>query len=112
MGRRRRTSAPMPVLTATLGDALMLERGALRVEIVQHPFAIDVRRGGRRLVRGLGVWAVEGEMQDLFIQFTEGVVAREDLGLPERVVAASIAEPLADGVEIAVRLEGGRAGRL
>src|ERR1044072_6955768 len=102
----------MPVLTAMLAGALVLERGPLRVEIVPRPFAIDVRRAGRRLVRGLGVWAVEGEVHELFIQFTEGVVAREELGLPERVVAASVAEPLADGAEIAVRLEGGRAGQL
>ena len=47
----------MPVTTATLGGALVLERGALRVEIDQHPFAIHVRRDGRRLIRGLGVWA-------------------------------------------------------
>src|SRR5436190_2084704 len=102
----------MPVQTATLAGALVLERGALRVEIVQRPFAVHVRRAGRRLIRGLGVWAVEGEVNDLFIQFIEGVVPREELGLPERVVAASVAEPLADGAEIVVRLEGGRSGRL
>ncbi|MEA2137190.1 MAG: alpha-D-xyloside xylohydrolase, partial [Solirubrobacteraceae bacterium] len=102
----------MPVTTATVAGALVFERGALRVEIAQHPFAVHVRRGGRRLIRGLGVWAVDGEVHDQFIQFTEGVIAREDLGLPERVVAASVAEPLADGALLAVRLEGGRAGRL
>ncbi len=102
----------MPVTTATVADALVLQRGALRVEIAQHPFAIDVRRDGRRLIRRLGVWAVDGEIRDQFIQLTEGVMAREELGLPERVVAASVAEPLADGVLLALRLEGGRAGRL
>jgi alpha-glucosidase (family GH31 glycosyl hydrolase) len=102
----------MPVHTATLAGALVLERGPLRVEISLRPLRIDVRRGGRRLVRGLGVWAIEGEIHDQFIQFTEGVVAREELGLPERIVAASIADPLADGAELAIRCEGGRAGRL
>src|ERR1044072_6241706 len=102
----------MPVSTATLAGALVLERGPLHVEIVLRPFAIGVRRGGRRLVRGLGVWAVEGEVEDQFIQFTEGVVAREDLALPERVVAASIADLLADGADIALRFEGERSGRL
>jgi len=100
----------MPVHTATLGGALKLERGAIEVEIALRPFAIHVRRGGRRLVRGLGVWAVEGSIHDQFIQFTEGVIPREELGLPERVVSASVAERLADGVEIVVRLEGGRSG--
>ena len=33
---------------ATLAGALVLERGALRVEIALRPFAIDVRRDGRR----------------------------------------------------------------
>ncbi|MEY2442262.1 MAG: alpha-D-xyloside xylohydrolase, partial [bacterium] len=102
----------MGVITATLGDAYVLERGTLRVEIAQRPFAIDVRRDGRRLIRGLSVWGVEGEVHDQFIQFTEGVIAREELGLPERVVAASVSEQLADGLEIAVRCEGGRTGRL
>jgi alpha-glucosidase (family GH31 glycosyl hydrolase) len=102
----------MSVKTATVAGALTFERGAVRVEIAQHPFAVHVRRGGRRLIRGLGVWAVEGAVHDQFIQFTEGVMAREELGLPERVVAASVAEPLADGVELAIQFEGGRAGRL
>jgi len=102
----------MPVTTATVADALVLDRGALRVEIAQHPFAVHVRRDGRRLIRGLGAWAVEGEICDQFIQFTEGVMAREELGLPERIVAASLAEPLADGVELVVHCEGGRTGRL
>ncbi len=106
------SSLSMPVNSAALADALILERGTLSVEIALQPFAVSVRGSGRRLVRGLGVWAVQGEVQDQFIQFTEGVIAREDLGLPERVVAASITEQLADGAEIAVRLQGGRAGRL
>ncbi|MEJ7797747.1 MAG: TIM-barrel domain-containing protein [Solirubrobacteraceae bacterium] len=102
----------MPVTTATLADALVLDRGTLRVEIARHPFAVCVRRDGRRLIRALGAWAVEGEVHDQFIQFTEGVIAREELGLPERVVAASVAERLADGVELVVAFEGGRVGRL
>ncbi|MDX6683651.1 MAG: alpha-D-xyloside xylohydrolase [Solirubrobacteraceae bacterium] len=102
----------MPVTTATVAGAFVLEREALRVEISQRPFAVDVRRDGRRLIRGLGVWAADGEVHDQFIQFTEGVIAREELALPERVVAASVAEPLADGVLLAVRCEGGRTGRL
>ncbi|MEA2220248.1 MAG: alpha-D-xyloside xylohydrolase [Solirubrobacteraceae bacterium] len=102
----------MPVTSESVAGALVLTRGALRVEICRHPFAVHVRRGGRRLIRSLGVWAVDGEVEDQFIQFTEGVIAREALELPERVVAASVAEPLADGALLAVRFEGGRAARL
>jgi len=101
----------MPVSTATLVDGLVLERGPLRVEIAQHPFSIHVRRDGRRLVRSLGLFAVEGEVEDQFIQFTEGVIPGEALDLPERVVAVSVAEPLADGVQLAVRCEGERERR-
>ena len=101
----------MPVSTATVLDGLVLERGPLRVEIAQHPFCIHVRRDGRRLVRALGLFAVEGEVQDQFIQFTEGVIAAEQLDLPERVVAVSMAEPLADGAQLAVRCEGERERR-
>ncbi|MGH2841119.1 MAG: glycoside hydrolase family 31 protein, partial [Solirubrobacteraceae bacterium] len=102
----------MPVCTATVLDGLVLERGAVRVEITHHPFAIHVRRGGRRLIRALGLFGIDGEISDQFIQFTEGVIAREELDLPERVVAVSVSEPLADGTELAVRCDGGRRGRL
>ena len=102
----------MPVQTATVADALVLERGALRVEIARRPFAIDVRRDGRRLLRGFGIWCAEGEVRDQFIGFTEGVIAAEELDVPERAVSASLAEPLADGAELALRFAGGRRGRL
>ncbi|MDX6691891.1 MAG: alpha-D-xyloside xylohydrolase [Solirubrobacteraceae bacterium] len=102
----------MTVSTATVLDGLVFERGAVRVEIVHHPFSIHVRRGGRRLIRALGLFGIDGEIEDMFIQFTEGVIAGEDLGLPERVVSAGVAETLADGTELTVRCEGGRRGRL
>ncbi|MFP5380313.1 MAG: hypothetical protein ACLGHP_11305, partial [Vicinamibacteria bacterium] len=102
----------MPVRAATVADALVLERARLRVEIARRPFAIDVRRDGRRLVRGLGIWCADGAIEDQFIQFTEGVIAAESLEVPERVGSASVAEPLADGLELALRFEGGRGGRL
>jgi alpha-glucosidase (family GH31 glycosyl hydrolase) len=84
------------------------------VEITRHPFAIDVRRDGRRLVRGLGLWAADGTIGDQFIELTEGVIASEQHELPERVVGVTVAEPLADGIELAVRCggEGDRRGRL
>ncbi|MFP5364504.1 MAG: glycoside hydrolase family 31 protein [Thermoleophilia bacterium] len=102
----------MPVDTAALTDGLVLSRGALRVEIARRPFAIDVRRDDRRLVRGLGIWCADGEIADQFVQFTEGVIAGEQLEIPERVASATLAEPLADGAELALRFAGGRRGRL
>jgi len=102
----------MPVSTAAVLDGLVLQRGAVRVEIEQHPFAIHVRRDERRLIRALGLFGVDGEIEDQFIQFTEGVIAGEELELPERVVAVSLSEALADGAELAVRCDGGRRGRL
>ena len=98
--------------TATLPDGLVLSRAALRVEIARRPFAIDVRREGRRLIRGLGIWCADGEIADQFIRFTEGVKARERLELPERVVSATPAEALADGAELALRFDSGRRGSL
>ncbi len=102
----------MPVSTEAVDDALVLSRGALRVDVTRHPFAITVRRAGRRLIRGLGIWCATGEIGDQFIRFTEGVVASEQLEVPERVVAASLAEPLADGAVLALRFAGGRRGTL
>jgi len=102
----------MPVSTATVPDGLVLERGAVRVELTERPFAIGVRRDGRRLIRALGACGIEGEISDRFIRLTEGVVAREALELPERVVAVSVAERLADGAELALRCDGGRRGLL
>ena len=104
-------SAP-PVHTATVHDGLVLAGGPLTVEISRRPFAIDVRRDGRRLIRGFGIWCADGEVGDQFIQFTEGVIASEELEIPERVVSATLAEPLADGAELALRFDGGRGGRL
>ena len=102
----------MPVDTAAVTDGLVLSRAGLRVEIARRPFAIDVRRDARRLVRGLGIWCADGEVGDQFVQFTEGVIAAEALEVAERVASATLAEPLADGAELALRFDSGRRGRL
>lgn len=102
----------MPVDTAAVTDGLVLSRAGLRVEIARRPFAIDVRRDARRLVRGLGIWCADGDVGDQFVQFTEGVIAAEALEVAERVASATLAEPLADGAELALRFDSGRRGRL
>ena len=102
----------MPVKSATVADALVLSRRRLEVEIARRRVAIDVRRDGRRLIRRFGIWCADGEIGDQFIQFTEGVLPREELEVPERAASASVAEPLADGVDLALRFAGGRSAIL
>jgi alpha-D-xyloside xylohydrolase len=93
-------------------ELVTVERGPLSVEIALRPFGFTVRRAGRRLLRNAGLWVADGTAHDHFIQFTEGVVAREELAPVERAVRAELAGETADGVELALRLDGGRAARL
>src|ERR1700730_18317659 len=69
---------------ATTAQQLVLERGRVRVELSLQPFAITIRAGGRRMVRGGGAWVVEGTVKDQFVQFTEGVIAHEERAPLER----------------------------
>ena len=76
---------------ATTPD-LAFEQGQLRAEITLRPFSFTVRRAGRRLLRNAGAWVADGVVQDHFIQFTEGVVAAEELSHHERAVRANVSE--------------------
>jgi alpha-D-xyloside xylohydrolase len=100
-----------PVLVSD-ADALVLERGRLRVEIALRPFELTIRRAGRRLVRSLGAWVAEGTVHDHFIHFTEGVVAREELAPVERARAAVVRRLSVDRATLALSLSGGRRARL
>ncbi|MGZ4227455.1 MAG: TIM-barrel domain-containing protein [Solirubrobacteraceae bacterium] len=93
-------------------DSVVLERGELRVELALQPFSITVRRRGRRLVRAAGVWVAEGTIHDHFIQFTEGVVAREELAPPERARRSVVLARLDTGVDLGLVVDGGRGARL
>ena len=93
-------------------DSVVLERGELRVELALQPFSITVRRRGRRLVRAAGVWVAQGTIHDHFIQFTEGVVAREELAPPERARRSVVLARLDTGVDLGLVLDGGRGARL
>src|SRR6476620_3585273 len=90
----------------------VLELGPLRVEISLAPLSIHVRRAGRRLHRALTVWACEAIVCDRFVQVTEGVIADERLGFPERAVAATIAAQDETATTIALPLNGGRGAEL
>jgi alpha-glucosidase (family GH31 glycosyl hydrolase) len=91
---------------------LVLERGLLTVEVSLRPFDFTVRRGERALIRGGGAWVADGTIHDHFIQFTEGVVAREELAPVERAIRARVAESRADAASLVLGLSGGRAARL
>ena len=99
-------------MSATATGDRVLELGPLRVEIALAPLSIHVRRAGRRLLRALTVWACEGEVRDRFVQVTEGVIADERLGFPERAVAATIAATDERTTTIALTLNGGRRAEL
>ena len=85
-----------------------------RVVVTRHcdgPDSADRTRPSTAEDHSFGLWCADGEAADQFIQFTEGVIAFEELEIPERVVSATLAEPLADGADLALRFElcGGRA---
>ncbi len=76
------SSAKMPDLT--------LAQGRLTAEITLRPFSVTLRRDGRRLLRNFSAWVADGSVHDQFIQWTEGVVANEELGPHERVSRAEV----------------------
>ena len=90
----------------------LVERGPVRVEIGLHPFRLDVRRAGRRLVRGLGLWAAAGAAADVFLPFTEGVIPQEEVEDREELGRVADLEPLPDGLAGRGTLAGGRAARV
>src|ERR1700733_10841833 len=92
--------APTATSVPAAADELVLERGELRVEISMRPFAFTVRRAGRRLLRSGGVWVADGVIGDQFLQFTEGVLAREDRQPAEPALYARPARLGADAVEL------------
>ncbi|XAY04858.1 hypothetical protein DSM112329_01696 [Paraconexibacter sp. AEG42_29] len=102
----------MPATVVAARERVVLTRGDLELEVKLHPLRIHLRRDGRRLLRGLHVWACDGTIQDRFLQLTEGVIAKEARGFPERAVHASVAESLSDGVVLALTLQGGRHAEL
>ncbi len=99
-------------MTISASDRAVLARGDLRVEVALRPFSITVRRAGRRLLRAAGAWAADGEIHDLFVRFTEGVVAREEISLVERAVRASLLAGSGRELTLALRFSGGRSGTL
>jgi hypothetical protein len=102
----------MSLPSARLADSVVLERGSLRVEVSLRPFELTVYRGERRALRSMGAWVADGTVHDHFIQFTEGVVAREELSVPERVLSAVVRDRSAERLTLGLELAGGRRARL
>jgi alpha-D-xyloside xylohydrolase len=93
-------------------EQMVVERGPLRIELTLRPFQFTVRRAGRRLMRAGGAWVAEGTVHDHFVQFTEGVVTREDLGFHENALRASVVSSDPSGIELKLALYGGRSASL
>jgi hypothetical protein len=58
---------------------IVLAREALTVEIGLRPLRITVRRDGTPLLTGAGVRLLQGAVHDHFVQWTEGVIAHEEI---------------------------------
>ncbi len=104
--------ARMPIAISATADRVVLEHGLVRVELELRPFGMTVRRGGRRLAANVGFWVADGVCHDVFIQLTEGVIAHEDLAVPEQAVRARLVGRRPNGVSLAVRMRGGRQALL
>ncbi len=97
---------------AAVTPDLTLVEGQLSLEVLLRPFGFTLRRAGRRLLRNASAWVAEGTASDHFVQWTEGVVANEQLGPHERITRVTVEEHSATTVHAAVVFEGGRRGRL
>jgi alpha-glucosidase (family GH31 glycosyl hydrolase) len=93
-------------------EQVVLERGQVKVELTLQPFALTIRRGGRRLLRAGGVWVADGAARDHFIRLTEGVIAEEELAPHERALQAAASFADQTKLEVALTLNGGRRATL
>jgi alpha-glucosidase (family GH31 glycosyl hydrolase) len=107
------TAPPMTTSEVTVSpDRVTLTRGRLSAEVTLRPFAVTVRRDGRRLLRNAGAWVAEGQVHDNFIHLTEGVIAYEALAPQERAGRARVLTERPDGIELSLRLGEERHGTL
>ncbi|MGA2014071.1 MAG: TIM-barrel domain-containing protein, partial [Solirubrobacteraceae bacterium] len=101
------------VLISVRGDGAVLQTAtSLRLEIALRPFSFSVRRDGHTLVRAAGAWVADGAIRDQFLQFTEGVLAREERSPPLRAHRAEVVQERARGLVLSLVLDGGREALL
>src|ERR1700683_505292 len=93
-------------------ELVRLERGGLSPQIQLRPFAVTLRRAGRRLLRDGGLWVADGSSSDHFIQLTEGVIPNEQLTPVERAQRAELRNQSEHELEFAILLSGGREATL
>src|SRR5262249_42603789 len=86
--------------------------GGLSVTVVPDPLTIHVERDGRSLLPGLELWAADGTVHDHFVQMTEGVIAREELGRPLRVAKGELERAGERSLALIVVLSDGSPGRV
>ena len=98
----------MAFAIAEKSGELILEDGPLRATVTLEPFAIRIRRGERRLIRGLRLWAAEGSAHDQFLQLTEGVLPHEEIDRVVHLGRAELLRELEDGIELGGSMGGGR----
>src|SRR4051794_23157552 len=114
MQRRGRAGAETPCIAAAFDtrQANALALGDLAVRVETDPLAIHIERGGRVLLPGLELWAADGTVHDHFMQITEGVIPREELSQPLRVVRAEVEAAGERSLALAAELADGSPGRL
>jgi hypothetical protein len=82
----------------------------LECHVVLAPLSLTVRRTGRRIAGPIVVRVRDGAIEDQWIQWTEGVVAHEELGDPIGVARAretpdGLRLELDDGTAATLRIE-------
>jgi hypothetical protein len=93
-------------------DRVVLTRAELSLEVALRPFSFTLRRRGRRLFGGGGLWAAEGTSCDQLLHFTEAVRTHEERAPAERALRAEVrghdAHCIELELELELRLHGGR----
>jgi alpha-glucosidase (family GH31 glycosyl hydrolase) len=91
---------------------MRLERGSITVDLAPAPLSLTVRRAGRRVAGPIVVRVRDGAIGDQWIQWTEGVVAHEELGDRIEVAHVDPARPGRDALRLALELDDGSAATL
>ncbi|HEY2005927.1 MAG TPA: hypothetical protein VGG87_05725, partial [Solirubrobacteraceae bacterium] len=95
-----------------IADRIKLSRGDLSLEVALRPFSFTLRRRGRRLIGGGGLWAVDGTSRDQLLHFTEAVLTHEERAPAERALRAEVLSRDEHRLELELRLHGGRGARV
>ena len=76
------------------------------VELEPGPPRVTIRRGGRRLIGPIEPRVRDGEIHDHFVQWTEGVIAGEELGDPiDDGITLDVSQPGPDHVVLELRCD-------